>query len=1220
MLKLKRIELQGFKSFCERTELKFTGGGIAAVVGPNGCGKSNLSDGISWVLGEQSAKSLRGARMEDVIFAGTKERKPLGMASVTMTLVQPADEESPVSVPESPSSPEGGVVAVDRHPASHKPGEITITRRLFRSGESEYLINGHSARLRDIQDIFMGSGLGPESYAIIEQGRIGQILSSKPQDRRAVLEEAAGITKYKTRRRLAEAKLETAKQNLARVFDILEEVGRQANSLKRQAAKTKRYAELKADMDSRLRLLLAARYRNLETEAAQAAQGLDQAASELKSVSGQVSEKEGAHGRLQAACYEVESKLTEARRQIAEWKVEAERARGRLENQANQSGMIEQRMARGEAEIQDLDQRLGQSGEQLRAHRATVAEFEQRTSAARTRMIERNELRETLQGRLRDRQRAMETTRVSVLRLLGEASTLKNQLAQIGEYLAGVERERVRAERESEAATADLSRLDAAKKVLSDSIAARQMELESAVSGRRRSEEELGIQKRGAAEARRRLDALRGEYGRLKARRDSLGEILLHRSYSTESVKKLFGAIEKGRADDLKPLGVLADFVEVDPAYEKAAEEFLHDELEYVVVESWREAERGIDLMRGALDGRATFLVHPEKTDEAAEPVLGPETGIVARLSDHLRLANGLKDAARDLLPRLAQCFIAEDRAAAQRLSVEYPHLYFLLSEGVCYHGYALTGGKKTAGGPLAIKREVRELASAMDRKQAELDRDERQLEGLETEIARLEDDVERLRGMQQAREKDALALQHDMRKCADETARTNSRISVARLELERLRQEQERSLAQRERSLAAVEEKEKARVVQEELLETGRQDLEELQGEAAHAAEEHSVLRAELAGLEERQRAERNAIARLENEARERVSRRKNLAEEIERLGVDRARLLADNIELDGKAAVLGERILHLESAADRLAAEEAGMRERLATGDEELKRLRAAVEQWHSVRSQLEVDLVKRQSEMKFLDETSRKELASPVAELAAAGSVLPEGDALAEAEREYGEIRGRIEAMGPVNPQALEEYRETQQRYDFLSAQRQDLIDSIRDTEKAIQDIEIVSRQRFQAAFEAINANFREAFQTLFGGGSGEMRLTDESNVIESGIDMVASPPGKKLQNVLLLSGGEKALTALALLMAIFRYQPSPFCVLDEVDAPLDEANIERLMRLLREMSVETQFIIITHSKKTMESAQAMYGVTMQEPGVSRLVSVKFKPLAVQTAISA
>src|SRR5581483_11452646 len=305
MLKLKKVELQGFKSFCDRTELRFNGGGIAAVVGPNGCGKSNLSDAISWVLGEQSAKSLRGARMEDVIFAGTKSRKPVGMASVTMVLVDPQLQNSNGNghVNGRPAEPAGAsdAPAADAEPVVHdkvheihsanghsmvqhpgdKPGEITITRRLFRSGESEYLIDGRQARLRDIQDIFMGSGLGPESYAIIEQGRIGQILSSKPQDRRAVIEEAAGITKYKSRKRLSEAKLESAKQNLSRVFDILEEVSRQVNSLKRQAAKAKRYTELKAEMESQLRTVLAGRYVTLNDEAAKAAAALEEASAEL---------------------------------------------------------------------------------------------------------------------------------------------------------------------------------------------------------------------------------------------------------------------------------------------------------------------------------------------------------------------------------------------------------------------------------------------------------------------------------------------------------------------------------------------------------------------------------------------------------------------------------------------------------------------------------------------------------------------------------------------------------------------------------------------------------------------------------------------------------------------------------------------------------------------------------------------------------------------------
>jgi chromosome segregation protein len=305
----------------------------------------------------------------------------------------------------------------------------------------------------------------------------------------------------------------------------------------------------------------------------------------------------------------------------------------------------------------------------------------------------------------------------------------------------------------------------------------------------------------------------------------------------------------------------------------------------------------------------------------------------------------------------------------------------------------------------------------------------------------------------------------------------------------------------------------------------------------------------------------------------------------------------------------VLAGEITAQETRVLEMATREAAMREALRAGEEELKTLRALVQESLEKRSQIEVDLVRKQAELKFLDETSRKELNCPVVELASADDPVPDGERIAEAEQACNEVRNRIEALGPVNAAAMEEFQEAQSRQDFLSAQRQDLIDSIRDTEKAIQEIDTVSRQKFAEAFEAINANFREAFQTLFGGGTGEMRLTDQENLADSGIDIVCSPPGKRLQNVLLLSGGEKALAAVALLMAIFKYQPSPFCVMDEVDAPLDEANIGRLTKLLKEMSVQTQFVVITHSKRTMEAAQALYGVTMQEPGVSRMVSVKF-----------
>jgi chromosome segregation protein len=1213
LLKLKRVEIQGFKSFFDKTEMRFNGSGIAAVVGPNGCGKSNLSDAISWVLGEQSAKSLRGARMEDVIFAGTRDKKPLGMASVTMTLLDPrVPGPEPAKVNGNGNGHANGnshAPEATVHQTDH-PSEVTITRRLFRSGDSEYLINGRAARLRDIQDLFMGTGLGPESYAIIEQGRIGQILSNRPQDRRSIIEEAAGITRFKTKKRLAEAKLEGAKQNLTRVFDILEEVGRQVNSLKRQAAKTKRYGELRTEMVAQLRQALTGRFRMLEREAAKTALDLNLATSEFQALSAEVAEKEKDYSQVQEQCYRTEASLTESRQQLSDLQLDQERTRGKLDYQAKQIAGIEQRLGQGETESQDLDRRHQQQSQELERHLAALGELEAQTESARQRLAAKTGERERLQQALQERNRTLESGRQQVLRLLGEASTLKNQLAQIEEYLSGVDRDTARSQREEETAQTDLERLARLKEELAKTLDARQLELQSVAEQRKMAEAELGVRKSKLNESRRQLEQLRAEASRLKARKDSLEEVISHRSYTTESVKRFFTAIERGQAQ-MKPVGVLADFVEVDSTYEKATEEFLHEELEYVVVQDWGEAERGIDLMRSDLDGRATFLVHPDDAEAVSDERIEGD-GLLGKLTDHLRFTNGLTKAPADLIPRLNDCYLAADRAAAQQLSVRYPGKYFLLPDGISYHGHAVSGGKKKGSGPLGLKRELREIRGQVQAKQALLDETAKQIDSLEKEIAQLSEEMESLRSLQQNHEREALALDHENRKLKEEQQRSTSRLSVARMDLERLGKESERARTQRERNLQLVEEKEMARSVQEQVLEQSRADLEELQADSAKLTEEHSALRADLAGFEERRRAEKAAQIRFESQLREMAKRRGELTQEMERLGVERARLLSDNIGLDQRAGQLSEEIVRVDTMVRGLAERETAFRANLSALEESLKNFRGQTQAAQEKRSQIEVDLVRRQSELKFLDETSRKELHTPVEELAAQEETVLDEAGLEEAEARYQELRAKIEALGPVNADALQEFQEATQRHEFLNAQRTDLLDSIRDTEKAIQDIDVESRKRFMEAYGVINNNFREMFKTLFGGGIGEMRLTDEENINESGIDIVASPPGKKLQNVLLLSGGEKSLTAMALLMAIFQYQPSPFCILDEVDAPLDEPNIERLTRMLRDMSDQTQFIVITHAKRTMEAAQSLYGVTMQEPGVSKLVSVRFQPI--------
>lgn len=1237
MLQLKRVEIQGFKSFCDRTEMKFNGQGVAAIVGPNGCGKSNLSDAISWVLGEQSAKSLRGARMEDVIFAGTRDRKPVGMAQVTMTLVDPnyvaenpvvdpaiaaaaAAETSSDSTPEKPANGNGNGNGNGHHvemPAapSAKPREVTITRRLFRNGESEYLINGRSARLRDIQDIFMGTGLGPESYAIIEQGRIGQILSTKPADRRSVIEEAAGITRFKTRRRLAEAKLEGAKQNLNRVFDILEEVGRQVNSLKRQAAKAKRYEELRTEYVEQLKLGLSGRYQILERETSKTALELNLATNEVQQLNTQVSEGETKQAALREKCFATEAELTQARQRLSELKLEAERTRGRLESQARQVADIDARLIRGESESKDIEARLTERQKEHEANAAQAIEYGKQAAEGRTQLEAKNREREQLQNQLRERERALESSRQQIIRLMGEASSLRNQLAQVEGYLASIERDTARLKRDEESAAADIARLDGLKATLSERMSARQLELESVSSQRKTVDADLATRRSEAQQARQVVDQAKTELSRIKARKDSLEEVISHRAYTTGSVKRLFTAIDKGQANGVKALGVLADFVEVDSNYEKATEEFLHEELEYVVVDTWSDAQQGIDLMRKDLDGRATFLVHPAPDSELhrgtiAEPPIGPDTGIAARLTDVLKLTNGLTKAPAELLPRLSRCFLATDAAAAQRLALEYPDIYFLLPDGVCYHGYAVSGGKKTGSGPLALKRELRELTTLEKARQTEVNESSARLTALESEIASLSENMERLRALQQSQEKEALALDHESRKLAEEYQRASSRLSVARMDLQRLEKEREKSLAQQAERQQAIAAKDADKQQLETSLETSRAELQGLQQQVSQRAEEHASMRATLASLEERLRNSQSAQQRLDSQIRELTNRRQNLLTETERLAVERQRLLADNIGLDQRAGELNEAITGLDATVTELAAHEAEEKTALASGDEEMKTLRAAAQEAQERRTQIELELVRKQSDMKHLDETCQTQLDAPIAEVAKTVEVAFDEVALAETEDKVRELYRKIENLGPVNPEALTQFEEEQRRYDFLNTQRQDLLDSIRDTEKAIQEIDVESKKRFTEAFEKINVNFREMFKTLFNGGLGEMRLTDLENVNDSGIDIVAQPPGKKLQNVLLLSGGERAMTAMALLMAIFKYQPSPFCILDEVDAPLDEPNILRLTTLVKEMSENTQFIVITHAKRTMESAAAMYGVTMQEPGVSKLVSVKFK----------
>ena len=1247
MLKLKKVELIGFKSFCDRTEMVFNGAGITAVVGPNGCGKSNISDAISWVLGEQSAKSLRGGTMQDVIFNGTRDRRPTGFAEVSLTLadtdyhaedcpplpgtvlpgtVLPGTEQAaraaaPSTAAGTPGTPSYVLPSRPAEEPSFRPSapkvapkvgpEVVICRRLFRSGESEYLLDGRPSRLRDIQELFWGTGLGHGSYAIIEQGKIGQILNAKPYERRALIEEAAGISKYKNKRRLAEAKLESSKQNLNRVNDILEEVTRQVNSLKRQASKARRYAELREEFRGRLRAVLSSRHAEMERQAVQSALELSLASNRSKEMGAQVEALEQEHIGLNRAGYQQEEALRHQRDRIASLEMEADRARNRISYQQQQAKELETRLREQEARQTQLGTRLESLERELVECRAGLAAAEAEEKMAQAEVEGRAAELSRTEQQLHSRESELDNLRASVLARMGELAELRNQLTQVEEYLAGLQRQGERGERELTAAAEEQAGLRKQQGALLAKKAQQQLDLQYVNAERAGVETRLGELKVEVRRVSGELEQLRGEYADVRARRDSLEQILSHRAYTAEAVKKLFASNGEGNMrlpEGFRPLGILADFLEAEPRFETVVEDFLVEELEYVVVKSWEAAQEGVHLLRSEGEGRATFLVHPEAPLPLAGNGLDSLPPGLTPLKDFVRLTNGLPRAAETLLPRLALGYVADSAAAARELALAHPQCYFLAPEGECFHGSTLTGGKRAGTGPLGLKRELRQVTQKAGELARHIDASAAGLRASEEEAARIAASLEKLRGDEVEREKLGVGLDQELRQLAGQLARAAERLSVARLELQRLEQERARAAEHAERLRSEAEGRERARQELEARLSETTVAAAELGEARISASAALAEARARAAALQERRSAAAAATVRLDDLVVQERAQAGELESQLNSGRQELKRLAHEQGELERRAAEAVAGRAAAEQAADELQKALEEGRQRLAGLEEQTRRARAELDEQRERKSAAEVALARQQSDLGHLGELCRNDLGLALEELAADPAELLADEALAQAEEQARQLRARIEAMGPVNMMALEEYQEARQRQEFLDAQRQDLLDAIRDTQQTIQEIEAVSRRQFLEAFQAINANFQETFRTLFGGGTGMMKLSEEENLSESGVDLIAQPPGKRLQNVLLLSGGEKALAAMALVLSIFQYQPSPFCVLDEVDAPLDDANIGRFTRLVEQMTPNTQFIIITHSKKTMEASPALYGVTMEEPGVSKLVSVK------------
>ena len=1174
-MKIKRLEISGFKSFADKVVLDFQQG-VTGVVGPNGCGKSNIVDAIRWCMGEQSAKNLRGKSMEDVIFAGSENRRPLGVAEVSLIF-----------------STEDG-----RAPAKFLDyAEIQMTRRLYRDGDSDYLINKTPCRLLDITELFMDTGVGTRAYSIIEQGKIGQILHSRPEERRFLIEEAAGVTKFKSRKQLALKKIESTRQNLTRLADVLGEIRRQLSSLQRQAKKAEKFREQRDELREIELLFTAREYREAQGQRSQAELELGALNDRIRQVFaaatlGEVRLEESRLGLLEA-----ERLLTVAQEEIYRVRSEFATAESGLEFQRKELAGLEGRLIRLESEAGELEQRLKECAAQrelLELRRDTSAV----ESAARCDDLLQAEADLAGQQQAEDElQLLLEGRRKELFEALSESAQFKNRQENARKRLTGVTERLERHGREGLQLAERLELVRQRAAALDVELSAALVEQETCkveIADLRSREEDL---KTRLPEREKNWQARRDELNRVASRLHSLKELEAQFAGYGQGVKNLMQAPELRSGFS----GLLADAIETAPELEAAVEAALADRLQCIVCAGEAEALRALAFLKETGAGRAGLAL-PLTSDPSPLPAVAEGTP----LADQVTVSGPCVALIRHLLSTV---MLVDDMSRAMQLARSHPALSFVTRTGdMATQGGIVSGGSsdQVNKGIIHKKREIKDLEgqlTALEQEVAGLGQERDDLrrqaqetaEGLKMAGARLHQSELKLAG-----------LGKDRQQAGDEIARVEERLAVQTLEAANLTEEKETLEA--ELKLAAERLAATGNASQELELEVGRlkAELDTRRTQLTAARERVTLLRVQTATLREQHEAHLRGIADLEHQTRDLLRRMTSDRTDTEQGGAERLQLQAtiasgsqrlEGLLLQQVAAEgrLAEVRAAYETAGSGLAAAEAQARQQR--------------EESEAVR-QLQADLNLRFSTLSMqtehleqsLLEKSRISMTEALTRLEAV-----DFDEPARRARQV-ELQRLLDEMGEVNLMAIEEYAGMEERFTFLSAQKEDLEESLRSLQQAIQRINRTTRQRFQETYDLVNAKFQEVFPRLFCGGRAELRLTNEEDLLETGIDIIVQPPGKKLQNVTLLSGGEKALTAVALIFSIFLIKPTPFCLLDEVDAPLDDANIGRFNEMVREMSAVSQFIIITHNKATMQVADTLYGITMEEPGASKVVSVR------------
>lgn len=1191
-MRIKELRAHGFKSFADGIRLEVNEG-VTAVVGPNGCGKSNIVDAIRWVMGELSARHLRGHVMEDVIFGGSEYRKPMSRSEVAIQLTDIAQ-----SLPD----PYRGFT------------ELEISRRLYRTGESEYLINNVPCRRRDIADIFLESGVGTRTISIIEQGQVGRVIEASPLERRFFIEQAAGILKYKTRREAALRKLDATKQNLLRVKDILAELTRQRTQLEHQAQKAQRYKEiveqlraadlsdasarylahksrdgglrseiesLSAEKEAHLARLsaLEARIAQARLERTERERLLSNAQEALLAAAGRISEIESArkvaaegvrlHAGAAALAEEEAAKLEGRRSQIAE-------ERGRLTGER----------ARAEAQILELSGKLSAETADVSRLQAQAREAESSREEARSAVLGAASKIETSSNRLAFAQKVQEEQGRRYGRLEVERSQVASQLAELSQTSFG----------------------------FSQLLEGSKTNLENLREDLRLAEERLADSRSQIETTRAELRAAKENLSANAARLSSLREIERRYEGYGAGVQAIMLEAERRMAQEGRNgiYGLVADVIRTRPEYERAVESMLGERLQYVVVKSHNEGVEAVEFLKRESKGRGSFVPLTMSPEPLSAATAAGE-GVIASLRDVVTVKEGYH-AVADYLLGDALLVDRLDRAV-HLWEDDGTHCTLVTLEGdVVDRSGVITGGtaEGAGAGVLQKKREIGELSAAVEAAGEAV----RHLSSRESQEAALvaarEGELEQLRIRLHRVEIDIAGHEKDVERVGEETVQVGRRREVVEAELAEVR-------AELSRLSAEIEAAKQERVVLEAShAEAGRAlaaaaaRLEGREKELGEAAARLGETRVAAAALRERAEALAAELARMDASLAETEAQH---VEKIARAAAERA----DVSRLEGELAAGEGALTESLSARAQAEARQAEVRELFETGEQALVALerdlsarRSGMDQIGRRLSESQIQLREAELQIQRIADEIREryelELAAHVEALDEAERArLTNEEIRAELHEEAERQRRRLKAVGSVNLDAIQEYDQLAERERFLQAQHDDLDRSVSDLEKAIAKINRTTRERFRATFQAVDSRFREVFPKLFQGGRARLQLTDEANLLESGVEIIAQPPGKKLQDMNMLSGGEKALTAVALLLSIYLIRPAPFVILDEVDAPLDDVNVGRFGEVIRQMVQHSQVIVITHNKQTMQIAQTLVGVTMEEPGVSKLVSV-------------